>query len=78
MKSAADDLERCRPVWKALTEFFLDTELGVDDYERIAGVLLESHYSIAELEHILWRELSPIIGHNLGSMAGEWSGIDQG
>jgi hypothetical protein len=77
MKSPAEDLDRRRPVWEAMSEFFLDTELEAEDFERIAGVLQESGYSDTELEHILWRELSPVLGYNLGPAPGEWDGFDQ-
>ena len=76
MKSSADDLERRRPVWKAMSEFFLDTELDAEAFERIAGVISESGYSVAELEHILWRELCPILGYNCAPIAGVWNGFD--
>lgn len=76
MKSPAEEIDRRRPVWQAMSAFFLDTELDAADDERIADVLAASGYSIDELERILWHELSPILHWNLMSIAGEWAGFD--
>ncbi len=64
------------PVWEALSEFFLDTELSESDYTRIATELADSPYSESELKNILDYEVYPVCGRNLLSMAGEWSGFD--
>jgi len=76
MKPASSDLERRRPVWVALSEFFLDTEFQPGDLQRIAQVLADSGYSDEELEYIFRREVSPAVGANLLSVAGEWAGFD--
>jgi hypothetical protein len=75
---AATDLERRRPVWSALSELYLDTELDDRDHERIAAVLIDSGYSTGQLEEILYRELHPVLHMNLLSVAGEWAGFDPG
>jgi hypothetical protein len=41
------------PVWEALSEFFLDSQLVEKDYERIAAILADSPYSIQEIEAVL-------------------------
>jgi hypothetical protein len=76
MKPAAKDLERRRPVWEAMSELFLDTQLGAKDHQRIANVLATSGYSARELDRILWQELCPVLAANLRSPAGEWAGFD--
>jgi hypothetical protein len=50
---ASTDLDRRRPVWRVLSELYLDTWLDDGDHERIASVLVESRYSTAQLEEIL-------------------------
>ena len=65
------------PVWEAFSEFFLDSKLGDNDYQRIAGVLADSPYSIHELEVILQNEVYPVLIGNLRVVAGEWSGFDR-
>jgi hypothetical protein len=62
------------PVWTALSELFLDTELMDDDHQRIAAILHQSPYSVAELERILRNEVTPAFGFNLAAVAGEWAG----
>lgn len=70
------EVARRRPVWAALSELYLDTELRPDDYQGIARALRESAYSVAELEQILFLELHPLLVWNLFSVAGEWAYFD--
>jgi len=75
MKDAAARDERF-PIWEALSDFFLDTELDGKDYERIANILADSEYSVKELEEILRYEVYPGCIPNLYCVAGEWAGFD--
>jgi hypothetical protein len=63
------------PVWEALSEFFLDTELDGRDYDRIAKILAASSYSLDELKGILYFEVYPACVPNLFDVAGEWAGF---
>jgi hypothetical protein len=65
------------PVWKALSELFLDTELQENDHRRIARVLSVSPYSEKKLDEILRFEVTPVLKWNLLSIAGEWAGFDE-
>jgi hypothetical protein len=65
------------PVWNALSEFFLDTELQDSDYKRIAAVLAKSPYTGGEIEDILRHEVYPPCHYNLLCVAGEWGGFDE-
>lgn len=73
---AAADLERRRPVWLAMSELFLDTELDLPALHAIARALRASGYTPQELERILSREVAPILRANTLSVAGEWTGFD--
>ena len=67
------DLLRTRlPVWRALSEFFLDTELGEADYQRIAAALGNSPYTEQQLGEILRYEVYPPCRWNLMIATGEW------
>ena len=70
-------IEERLPVWEALSEFFLDTELDDAGYNRIADVLASSPYSISEMEGILRHEVYPVLIWNLRNVAGEWAGFDR-
>src|SRR5688500_1297338 len=70
-------IEERAPVWIALSELFLDTELQDDDRERIAKTLAASPYSEKKLEEILRFEVTPVLKANLRCVAGEWSGFDE-
>lgn len=73
MLSDAETAQRL-PVWRALSELFLDTELAPQDYRGIADVLKSSPYSTKELHAILENEVAPAFHPNLVSVAGEWAG----
>jgi hypothetical protein len=76
MKHAAEDLAGRRPVWEALSDLFLDTEVSLARNWRV-GILAASPYSLEELERILIDEVHPICKYNLLSVAGVWAGFDQ-
>lgn len=65
------------PVWVALSELFLDTELQEEDHQRIARVLAASQYSEKKLDEILRFEVTPVLKWNLLSVAGEWAGFHE-
>ena len=65
------------PVWEALSEFFLDTELQPSDHERIAKTLATSPYTEEEIEDILLGEVCPVCRVNALSAAGEWVSFDR-
>ncbi|HLP10028.1 MAG TPA: hypothetical protein VK178_17840 [Opitutaceae bacterium] len=70
-------IEERMPVWEALSEFFLDTELQPDDHERIARCLAASGYTEKELAGILAHEVYPSCKWNMLSPAGEWAGFSR-
>jgi hypothetical protein len=72
------EIDRRLPVWHALSELFLDTELRRQDDEAIAGRLRASGYSTQELHRILQDEVAPAFAPNLASVAGEWAGWSEG
>jgi hypothetical protein len=77
MTSVSQDTKERIPVWSALSELFLDTELTGDDHERIAKILAASPYSEKKLEEILRFEVTPVLKGNLRSVAGEWAGFGE-
>lgn len=74
LKKPTHDLEHRVPVWVAMTDFFLDTELSFIDSGRMAIVCAASPYSERDLERILFTEVLPAFLPNLFSFAGEWAG----
>lgn len=67
------DVEKRLPVWHALSDIFLDTELQPEDYCRIAAVLRSSGYSTVELRTIFEGEVAPAFAFNMVDVAGEWT-----
>lgn len=71
------DIEKRFPVWAALSELFLDTELDEAAYKYISKVVLDSGFEPEEIHDILWKEVFPAVGDNLRCVAGEWAGFDR-
>ena len=71
------EIDRRKPVWAALSELWLDTELTEDDLRRTADVLRASGYPIGVLREIYLYEVAPVVFPNLLTVAGEWAGFDQ-
>ena len=61
-------------IWKALSDLFLDTEIGDDTYRYILRTLSENKCYLAEAEKILWHEVCPVLKANLNCITGVWDG----
>lgn len=70
------DPTRRHPVWLALSDLWLDTELQEDDLQWIAEEMDASGYSIEELHEIYLYEVAPVVYGNLLVAAGEWGMFD--
>lgn len=68
------DLERRRPVWRVLSELFLDTDHSLF-YEAAARTLRAAAMSEDEARRILTDEVAPVLYTNLLSVAGDWAGF---
>jgi hypothetical protein len=66
-----------KPIWLALSELYLDTELSETDLENIAAVIVEKNLTIAEAKKIDKYEVFPILLPNVLSVAGDWAGFDK-
>lgn len=73
---SAIEIEKRLPVWEALADLFLDTELDETTHRYIASVVSESGFKPEEIHTILWREVFPGVGDNLRCVAGEWADFD--
>ncbi len=69
-----DDLERRRPLWDAMSDLFLDTEVRWS-LPRLAKRCVESGYDAEALERIFWVEVFPEGIGNLTQVAGEWAAL---
>lgn len=64
------------PVWIALSDLYLDTEVSTF-HDGIAATLAASPYSLEALRDILMDDVHPALYPNLLSVAGEWAGFDE-
>ncbi|MGV3621933.1 MAG: DUF7079 family protein [Archangium sp.] len=69
-----DELERRRPLWDAMSDLFLDTEVRWS-VPYVARRCVESGYDAEVLERIFWVEVFPEAIGNLLQVAGEWAGL---
>ncbi|HFA51134.1 MAG TPA: hypothetical protein ENJ95_19155 [Bacteroidetes bacterium] len=70
-------LENRKEVWKAISLFYLDTELQEPDYKYITEIFKKSNLTLAELKEIDLLEVFPALQLNLTNVAGEWAGFDE-
>ncbi len=67
------EINQRMPIWCALSDLFLDTEMQTCGHRHIAKVIAQSGYSSKEVETILRNEVAPVFHVNLWSIAGEWT-----
>jgi hypothetical protein len=63
------------PVWLALSELYLDTDVAAL-YPQIAKTLADSPYALDALHDMLMYDIHPALYPNLMIVAGEWAGFD--
>ena len=69
------EIERRLPIWQALADLFLDTELQPADYRCIAQRVSGRGFTPDQLRAILADEIAPALAPNLfADIAGEWAG----
>jgi hypothetical protein len=71
---AKREIARRMPLWCALAELFLDTDMPEVWIPNIAGVIVRDGWSLDEADHALRWEVRPAFYHNLLAVAGEWAG----
>ena len=76
MVVASNELDARIPVWIALSELYLDTDVTLS-YEYIVRALAASPYSLEQLHEILMYDVHPALYPNLLNMLGEWAGFDE-
>ncbi|MEP6020701.1 MAG: hypothetical protein ABJ251_19685 [Paracoccaceae bacterium] len=76
MKRPEDDLEARKEVWDAMHVLWLDTDVEGIHLATSAQCCAKTAYTIAELEHIYWHEVYPVMRSNLWSVAGEWQPLE--
>jgi hypothetical protein len=72
-----EQLQRRKPLWSALSELWLDTEVSRYDIQSIAEAATVSGYDIVELNEIYLYEVAPVVFVNLLVPAGAWQGFDE-
>lgn len=76
MLASSSELDARIPVWIALSDLYLDTDVTLS-YDYIVRTLIASPYSPDELHEMLMYDVHPVLYPNLLSMAGEWGGFEE-
>jgi hypothetical protein len=76
MLASSNELDARIPVWVALSDLYLDTDVSLS-YDYIVRTLVASPYSLDALHEMLMYDVHPVLYPNLLSMAGEWAGFDE-
>jgi hypothetical protein len=76
MLASSSELDARIPVWVALSDLYLDTDVSLS-YDYVVRTLVASPYSLEQLHETLMYDVHPVLYPNLLSMAGEWAGFDE-
>lgn len=68
----AEEIDRRVPVWRALSDLFLDTELDAADFTAIAETIRTAGFTADQAEEILQFDVTPVFWGNILATAGEW------
>ncbi|WP_292010546.1 hypothetical protein, partial [Chryseobacterium sp.] len=71
------NIEERKPIWIALSDFYLDTELQDSDFNYIANVFLNSSFTLEEIKHINKYEVFPVLQDNLLDAVGQWARFEE-
>ena len=71
------EIAKRQPIWKALSDLWLDNELTDVDLDWIVKECLASGYTVDALTHIYRHEVAPAVYLNLYQVAGEWGMFDE-
>jgi hypothetical protein len=71
------NIDNRKPIWIAISAFYLDTELQESDFQGIAEIIIKSKFSFEEIRAIDKYEIFPVLKYNLLQVAGEWAGFDE-
>lgn len=76
MPAALDDIDTRIPVWTALSDLYLDTDVTLS-HDHIVRTLAASPYPLEDLHEMLMYDVHPALYMNLMLVAGEWAGFDE-
>lgn len=71
------NIEERTPIWIALSDFYLDTELQDYHFKHITLKIIESPYSFEKVKEINKYEVFPVLQPNLLGAVGVWDGFDE-
>lgn len=75
--SAEINIEERKPIWIALSNLYIDTELQDNDFKSIARTINDSPYSFEKIKQIDKAEVFPILRYNLLNVSGVWTGFQE-
>jgi len=58
-----------KKIWVALSEFYLDTQLTNEDFDRISSIFIDSGLTIKQIKEVDVLEVFPLLQANLYSFA---------
>lgn len=73
---SSEEIARRAPLWVALSDLFLDTELQAVHYQGIVDAARSGSFEPCEVVAILNEEVAPVLRANLSQVAGEWAMFD--
>lgn len=77
MSLSQEEVQKRIPLWLAISQLYIDNEVGEYDFNRIVGEILKNDFSFDEAEKILIEEVAPVCCWNLYATAGVWTAFDE-
>lgn len=73
-----EEIEKRKPLWRVLSDLWLDTEPTELTYQSIVREILNISYSFETAETIMTEEVAPVVYSNLFNIfpGGTWDGFD--
>lgn len=71
------NIEERKPIWIALSDFYLDTELEDYRFRYIASIVQKSPYTLEKVKEIDKQEIFPVLHANLLAATGVWNGFQE-
>ncbi|KFF11052.1 hypothetical protein IW15_17995 [Chryseobacterium soli] len=71
------ELENRKPIWIALSKFYLDNELTCKDFDHMAIIFQKSGLHIKDIKQIDLMKVFPLLQPNLLNISGAWTDFDE-
>lgn len=77
MPLTREEIDKRFPLWEAISQLFIDTEIGAYEHGRVVEEIMKFDCSFEEAENIFLYEVAPVCSWNMYAAAGVWTAFDE-